>query len=174
MKKTYITIAIIIALGATAAAAYFVGVPKAVLPGGEQPVACTMEARACPDGSFVGRQGPRCEFAACPNTPVKPETKIDTKYETKSEGAVAVGETKNVNGLSITLNAILENSLCPKDVQCIWAGRLVVNVTLKSGTTQQTLDLASDAAPKQFDTFLVSIASISPDNSKVTFKVENK
>ncbi|MEK7612282.1 MAG: hypothetical protein AAB407_02995 [Patescibacteria group bacterium] len=30
-------------------------------------VACTMEARECPDGSFVGRGGPKCEFAACPN-----------------------------------------------------------------------------------------------------------
>ncbi len=28
--------------------------------------ACTMEAKQCPDGTYVGRQGPRCEFAACP------------------------------------------------------------------------------------------------------------
>lgn len=35
-------------------------------------VACTMEARVCPDGSSVGRSGPRCEFAACafPNVEV--------------------------------------------------------------------------------------------------------
>jgi len=32
---------------------------------GEQ-VACTQEARLCPDGSYVGRTGPKCEFAACP------------------------------------------------------------------------------------------------------------
>jgi hypothetical protein len=30
------------------------------------PVACTMEAMQCPDGSYVGRSGPKCEFAACP------------------------------------------------------------------------------------------------------------
>jgi hypothetical protein len=30
------------------------------------PVVCTMEARACPDGSFVSRTGPNCEFAKCP------------------------------------------------------------------------------------------------------------
>ncbi len=34
----------------------------AVTPG----VACTMEAKMCPDGSSVGRTGPQCEFAACP------------------------------------------------------------------------------------------------------------
>jgi hypothetical protein len=28
-------------------------------------VACTMEAKQCPDGSYVGRQGPNCEFAPC-------------------------------------------------------------------------------------------------------------
>jgi hypothetical protein len=27
--------------------------------------ACTLEARVCPDGSSVGRQGPDCSFAAC-------------------------------------------------------------------------------------------------------------
>jgi len=31
-----------------------------------QAVACTMEAKACPDGSYVGRTGPNCEFTACP------------------------------------------------------------------------------------------------------------
>ena len=29
------------------------------------PVACTMDAMQCPDGSYVGRTGPRCEFV-CP------------------------------------------------------------------------------------------------------------
>lgn len=30
-------------------------------------VACTMEAKICPDGSAVGRTGPKCEFEKCPN-----------------------------------------------------------------------------------------------------------
>jgi len=29
-------------------------------------VMCTMEAKLCPDGSAVGRHGPRCEFDLCP------------------------------------------------------------------------------------------------------------
>lgn len=32
----------------------------------QNPVACTMEAKLCPDGSSVGRTGPKCEFAECP------------------------------------------------------------------------------------------------------------
>jgi len=27
---------------------------------------CTMEAKLCPDGSYVGRTGPNCEFTPCP------------------------------------------------------------------------------------------------------------
>ncbi|MFH1229051.1 MAG: hypothetical protein V1678_01330 [Candidatus Aenigmatarchaeota archaeon] len=30
-------------------------------------VACTMEAKMCPDGSYVGRIAPSCEFAPCPS-----------------------------------------------------------------------------------------------------------
>ena len=28
--------------------------------------ACTMDVKQCPDGSYVGRVPPRCEFADCP------------------------------------------------------------------------------------------------------------
>ncbi|HLP43786.1 MAG TPA: hypothetical protein VK145_00735 [Candidatus Nanoarchaeia archaeon] len=31
-----------------------------------EPVACTLDAKICPDGSAVGRTGPNCEFAMCP------------------------------------------------------------------------------------------------------------
>ncbi len=29
---------------------------------------CTMDAKQCPDGSYVGRVGPSCEFATCPTS----------------------------------------------------------------------------------------------------------
>ncbi len=32
-----------------------------------EPRFCTMAAKRCPDGSYVGRVGPNCEFAACPS-----------------------------------------------------------------------------------------------------------
>jgi hypothetical protein len=31
-------------------------------------IACTQEAKICPDGSTVGRTAPNCEFAPCPNS----------------------------------------------------------------------------------------------------------
>jgi len=38
--------------------------PSATPPGDQ--VACTQEAKLCPDGSYVSREGPNCEFSACP------------------------------------------------------------------------------------------------------------
>ncbi|MBI2481979.1 MAG: hypothetical protein HYV76_00160 [Candidatus Vogelbacteria bacterium] len=29
-------------------------------------IACTMEAKLCPDGTYVSRIAPNCEFAICP------------------------------------------------------------------------------------------------------------
>lgn len=37
-----------------------------IITDGSGTVACTMDAKICPDGSAVGRTGPNCEFAACP------------------------------------------------------------------------------------------------------------
>jgi len=39
-----------------------------LIKGGEEPVACTMDAKLCPDGSYVGRVSPDCDFASCPET----------------------------------------------------------------------------------------------------------
>jgi len=33
---------------------------------GSTTIACTMDAKICPDGSAVGRVAPSCEFAPCP------------------------------------------------------------------------------------------------------------
>jgi len=32
----------------------------------EPVIACTADAKVCPDGSSVGRKGPACQFEACP------------------------------------------------------------------------------------------------------------
>lgn len=43
-------------------------------------VACTQEAKICPDGSSVGRAGPKCEFAKCPTPPTPISTADWKKY----------------------------------------------------------------------------------------------
>ena|SRR3989338_3725623 len=47
---------------------FYLGQQKSKSPPQNQPdeIACTQDAKECPDGSFVGRTGPNCEFAVCP------------------------------------------------------------------------------------------------------------
>src|SRR3989344_7567875 len=61
--------------------------------------ACTLEAKICPDGSFVGRTGPNCEFAPCSDNQNTDEEKLsglisDLKYDCNSDGicSVPIGE----------------------------------------------------------------------------------
>ncbi len=75
-----------------------------------RPIACTLDAKVCPDGSSVGRSGPSCSFASCPPPNVSfaefdiafaiPEGFLNTAV---SEGAV-LAEYKNI---SSTTSAII-------------------------------------------------------------------
>ncbi len=42
----------------------------------EEGVVCTMEVKMCPDGSYVGRTGPQCEFKECPDSPLSSHADI--------------------------------------------------------------------------------------------------
>lgn len=39
---------------------------RPLAPAAPGQIACTLDAKVCPDGTGVGRSGPRCAFAACP------------------------------------------------------------------------------------------------------------
>lgn len=56
--------------------------------GTNEPVACTMDAKLCPDGSAVGREGPNCEFAACPTAGLEvPEGAFIADFKIVGESA---------------------------------------------------------------------------------------
>jgi hypothetical protein len=38
----------------------------------DEQVFCTLDAKICPDGSYVGRVAPSCEFAACSDISIAP------------------------------------------------------------------------------------------------------
>ncbi|MEX1061926.1 MAG: thioredoxin family protein [Patescibacteria group bacterium] len=65
MRKVWLLLGLAILLAALGGAGYWLW-QKPTSP------ACTQEAKLCPDGSYVGRVGPNCEFAACP-TPQQDE-----------------------------------------------------------------------------------------------------
>ncbi|HUX35614.1 MAG TPA: hypothetical protein VMV71_01110 [Candidatus Paceibacterota bacterium] len=65
--KIFISI-IVLAVVAGSAIFYFRKKPEI------KQIACSQEAKLCPDGSYVGRTGPDCEFKACPPVPAASST----------------------------------------------------------------------------------------------------
>lgn len=53
-------------------------------------IGCTQEAQLCPDGSAVGRSGPNCEFAPCPDVTAPQDESDPSMEETVSEDSADV------------------------------------------------------------------------------------
>lgn len=129
-----------------------------------EPVACTQEAKLCPDGSSVGRTGTNCAFAECPSMPV---TQI-------KEGTVAALNQKILNnGILITPLTVVTDSRCPSDVVCISAGEVSLKVLLEKGTTRSEIVMKSQT-PVVFGDTKVSLTAVTPENnSKKTFSKDD-
>jgi hypothetical protein len=118
--------------------------------GGE--TACTKEAKICSDGTAVGRTGPNCEFAACPNKEPGGGDTISCTQDAKlcADGKTYVGRVapgcqfaacpneggesvrEEINTLKVgagePFNALyivlksVSDSRCATGNTCIWAG----------------------------------------------------
>ena len=65
MKKALITLIILVI-----SAGILLGLKFLIRESPAEQVACTMDARLCPDGSYVSRIPPNCEFSLCPREKV--------------------------------------------------------------------------------------------------------
>ncbi len=123
-------------------------------------VVCTMEAKLCPDGSYVGRSGPKCEFKKCPIVTATSTPVISTSTDSITLG---VGQKGEVAGINITLNKIVSDSRCAIDAVCVWAGMVTANVTLESKNYPPiTKDINSNKGLIFYDSHVISIVSITP------------
>lgn len=57
------------------------------------------------------------------------------------EGPVRLGQIASVNGPRVRADRVIEDSRCPLDAQCVWAGRLVVRATVLCGGWSRQLEL---------------------------------
>lgn len=64
-KSLLAALAIVPLLAACAHSAAHTAGDKDAAGSSEPQIMCTQDARQCPDGSWVGRSGPKCEFK-CP------------------------------------------------------------------------------------------------------------
>lgn len=94
-------------------------------------LACTEEAKLCPDGSYVGRIGPNCEFSTCPKNILLPKGYTLEAYSvekflgtncTKNSDCETPGEYKMLSScpfVSICLRNIC-TVVCPAHISFSW------------------------------------------------------
>lgn len=77
------------------------------------------------------------------------------------EAVLSVGQTATLAGVSVTPNKV-NDSRCPADVQCVWAGTVTASVLLELNGETQTVDIGLDVEPVEFGGYLVSLVSVEP------------
>lgn len=130
----------------------------------EEPVACTMDAKICPDGSAVGRTPPSCAFAACPGEVI---------LEARINQEVTAG------GANIVPISVVEDSRCPADALCVQAGTVRLNARING--TERTLSLNQAVAVGGKTVELVAVRPypyasqkpIAPADYRFTFSVRD-
>lgn len=96
--------------------------------------------------------------------PVVVETIPEPVIIRPTNGTVTLGagEKGQVGDLSIVWNGPVQDSRCPKNVQCIWAGQAVANVALADKTNSETVSMILGKAPQLFYGHQISITSVTP------------
>lgn len=117
-------------------------------------VICTMDAMQCPDGSWVGRSGPKCQFV-CPLGTSTPSTSKQALLQ------ATIGSTASGLNVQILPLEIAEDSRCPFDVQCIQAGTVRVRVLLTNGLGESTTIFTLDK-PVTTKTETVTLIAVTP------------
>ncbi len=118
-------------------------------------VVCAQDAKECPDGSYVGRTGPVCEFAACPNTRRVTLYYYNAQLDTddtgnllcSSKGLVGVQRDIPVTKTPIgdTIRLLLRGELTPDEV-----GRGISTEYPLAGLSLQSASLRDDVLTLSF------------------------
>ena len=59
----------------------------------------------------------------------------------RSDGLAAMGQPTRVGRLVVTPQSLVEDSRCPINARCIWAGRLVLKTRIDGAGWRETVDL---------------------------------
>lgn len=59
----------------------------------------------------------------------------------RSDGLATLGQPTRVGQLVVTPQAVVEDSRCPINVRCVWAGRLVLKSRIDGAGWRETVDL---------------------------------
>ena len=73
----------------------------------------------------------------------------------------AFGQVAYVNGLKVRPLKIIEDSRCPINAMCVWAGRIVVRSEVRGGSWRKTLDLEL-GKPQQIADGALTLMAVQP------------
>lgn len=77
-------------------------------------------------------------------------------------GPARLGQTVFVDGPHVTPLKVIEDSRCPMNARCVWAGRVVLRVKVTGGAWQRTIDLTM-GEPMQVADGGLTLVSVTPD-----------
>jgi hypothetical protein len=92
----------------------------------------------------------------------------------KSEGGFNLGESFELShgerndctcgALAATFTNVVEDSRCPSDVNCVWAGRVIVELEVELSGAPQTVTLSSENNENQVTVggYLITMGEVTP------------
>jgi hypothetical protein len=73
-----------------------------------------------------------------------------------------IGRTASVNGPKVTPLTVLEDSRCPMNARCVWAGRVRLSVRIDLGTGSETREL-TPGTPVPVADGMLKLVEVQPD-----------
>lgn len=118
-------------------------------------IACTVLAACGAQDVTAPVQAPEVASAAASSS-----VSLDTPFQLRTgQTAVVAGE-----GLSVTFDAVPEDSRCPTGVQCVWAGNAQVQVILSKDGKAAGVVLNTNLEPKTatYLNYTIELVSLDP------------
>ena len=97
--------------------------------------------------------------SACSHAPTTPSAPIGTPFR------IGVGQTVRLEsaGVELGFEQVLEDSRCPADAICIWAGRARLKAWLSVNGARRELELRTDTPqPLRVDGFELDVQALQP------------
>lgn len=80
------------------------------------------------------------------------------------EGPVRFGQTAYAGGPTVKPVKLIEDSRCPSNARCIWAGRVVIRAVVTTGRGSRTQDLTL-GDPVQVADGKLALVSVTPERA---------
>lgn len=93
-------------------------------------------------------------LAACASTPLA-----------VPEGPARFGQAVRVGGPVVWPLTLIEDSRCPMNARCVWAGRVVVRVVVTGGSWRRTVDLTLGDAGAVVADGRLRLISVTPEKA---------